>query len=118
MERTSFSKKRESNPVFVCISQMKSLETQRNNIESLMENNTPIQIKDERQHRDMCHNSNESSQLEEVVSPVDGTSPGEKKELNRTYELEKELAEIRFIVVMMNLVVIQVISSIIRYVAF
>ena len=64
---------------------------QQNEFDSLLEEN----ISTQRQHEDISQNSNESTQLEEDELPVDSSSPGEKKELNRTYELEKELVEIR-----------------------
>ena len=75
---------------------MKLLEPQQDNIESPIEENISNEVDDlDRQYEDISQNSNESTKLEEELLPADSTSPGEKRELNRTYELEKELVEIR-----------------------
>ena len=74
---------------------MKLLEPQQDNIESPIEENISNEVDDlDRQYEDISQNSNESTQLEEELLPADSTSR-EKRELNRTYELEKELVEIR-----------------------
>ena len=86
---------RESNPVFVCINQMQSC-SQGNN----QDNPIPLQNGDNLNEDADLPTTQSGDETEIALSSVEQSvgidSPiEEKKELNRTYELEKELMDIR-----------------------
>ncbi|KAI6660196.1 hypothetical protein LOD99_10474 [Oopsacas minuta] len=98
VEQTSSSKARESNPVSVCISQMRQNQQQLDNTEFITnKNNENSQREDNTEFLEEIGIPSGSYNNDQGSVKISGNSEysGEKKELNRTYELEKQLVEIR-----------------------